>query len=1028
MENHHLILSNSSPKQTDLHLKSFHLFALLLSIGHPVTPLHLSSLCRAFSLDASPKFVEFACSVADSPIEMTREGLVTVSSDVFVALKRFFNNSRRNVKVLMNCEKNELRCERRCDDEDDDEMTWYRKRRRLSHNVGPLDLTMRFTIPNYSKVYIHVDDDEMLRSVFMNAGNSSNDDRPDEMTVRLPTQFTFDAGLLNYGSNIGRLEGEREMCRISRMKEIGNNSNVLSNDTHIRLPGTRATLLSGLKDCFQLESSSYLTANSNVRIEEIEGDSCMLSKKPNTRSRRALDNSKVNSVVKAWINEKCVLGLASPKGNVKNLSHNTGHGGMIHELNTGNTNTLICNDTTPCQEVGEQNIVLPTAAEEMCANEAQMGNSQEEEKACGRDEQLVCSRDPETLLMNVDMPAKNDCTSKNIVRRKQACTNIELNLKTPTTELISPDQKHVPEITAKLVATPKDATSTEQTISVTVNKGDDVGKLIEQKPCRKDKRPVSVKQRIKSTCDQKVQPTGERDNVKEKKEKAPIFSVKDHSEPKELPVFESYIVEEEEGSGGYGTVYKVRRKEDGITFAVKYPHENANRGNIYNELKMLERFGGKNFVIRYEGSFKSGNSDCLVLEHVAHDRPEVLRREIDVDQLRWYGYCLFRALASLHKQGVVHRDVKPGNFLFSCEASKGYLIDFNLATDLHQKSGSTEKSKYHDASFGSVPPPHPESLPPSKSRKYTSSKALIAGTHSKSLLSPKNLKRKTDQVKDLNMQNVMKSQGADGSGITSTKDATSKAERFRQPIPSTGRKELLNLAHKAIQSRDHEIISTPSMKRKRVAAPPTNIDNKFMYLTPMPLQSTGISVARTGAGLLKYKGEGKQRKEGSCVGTKGFRSPEVLLKSIYQGPKVDVWSAGVTLLYFIIGRSPFVGDPDQNIKEIAKLRGSEDLWEVAKLHDREASFPPELYQVQSLGFTKLEEWCKQITRRPNFIEVIPSSLIDLVDKCLMVNPRSRLSAEDALNHEFFAPCHKLIEKQKLMRQRQSMDSRIMRSV
>lgn len=29
----------------------------------------------------------------------------------------------------------------------------------------------------------------------------------------------------------------------------------------------------------------------------------------------------------------------------------------------------------------------------------------------------------------------------------------------------------------------------------------------------------------------------------------------------------------------------------------------------------------------------------------------------------------------------------------------------------------------------------------------------------------------------------------------------------------------------------------------------------------------------------------------------------------------------------------------RNIKDIAKLRGSEDLWEVAKLHDRESSFP-----------------------------------------------------------------------------------------
>lgn len=30
---------------------------------------------------------------------------------------------------------------------------------------------------------------------------------------------------------------------------------------------------------------------------------------------------------------------------------------------------------------------------------------------------------------------------------------------------------------------------------------------------------------------------------------------------------------------------------------------------------------------------------------------------------------------------------------------------------------------------------------------------------------------------------------------------------------------------------------------------------------------------------------------------------------------------------------------NRNVKEIAKLRGSEDLWEVAKLHSRESSFP-----------------------------------------------------------------------------------------
>nr|GEY82216.1 structural maintenance of chromosomes protein 1 [Tanacetum cinerariifolium] len=51
--------------------------------------------------------------------------------------------------------------------------------------------------------------------------------------------------------------------------------------------------------------------------------------------------------------------------------------------------------------------------------------------------------------------------------------------------------KHVSEFTAKLVATLKYATSTEQTSSVIVNKGDHVGNHIEQKPYRKDKSVVA---------------------------------------------------------------------------------------------------------------------------------------------------------------------------------------------------------------------------------------------------------------------------------------------------------------------------------------------------------------------------------------------------------------------------------------------------------------------------------------------------------------------------------------------------------
>ncbi|KAK4423033.1 Cell division cycle 7-related protein kinase [Sesamum alatum] len=547
-----------------------------------------------------------------------------------------------------------------------------------------------------------------------------------------------------------------------------------------------------------------------------------------------------------------------------------------------------------------------------------------------------------------------------------------------------------------------------------------------------DKNSNLDKQKTKCNCDQYINTKEKRATSTENRKRASSIS-NNHIEKKPFPDFESFIVDEEEGSGGYGTVYRARRKADGVTFAIKCPHVNANRNYVHNELKMLERLGGKNFVIKYEGSFRCGRSDCLVLEHVEHDRPEILKREINIIQLQWYGYCLFKALAGLHKQDIVHRDVKPGNFLYSRKANKGYLIDFNLALDMRKKYGTIDNSKAgHSLNFDQVPTALTKYLPSAKSRKLSNTRFpeavdKTAGKISKSLLPPGNLKKKVDKAKvltDTGSRNIIKSQGADGSGITSAKDATStrtpSAERLREPLPSQGRKELISLVQEALQGGNHVSVNAPTSKRKRVAANPGNTDNKFLYPTPMPLHANGVAIG--GAGLVKSKGDGKHRREGPCVGTKGFKAPEVLFRSLHQGPKADIWSAGVTLLYLMIGRAPFIGDTDQNIKEIATLRGSEDLWEVAKLHNHESLFPTELLDVKYLSPVKLRDWCARNTRRPDFVKAIPASLFDLVDKCLMVNPRQRISAEEALRHEFFAPCHEALRKHRPERGGMSKES------
>lgn len=93
-------------------------------------------------------------------------------------------------------------------------------------------------------------------------------------------------------------------------------------------------------------------------------------------------------------------------------------------------------------------------------------------------------------------------------------------------------------------------------------------------------------------------------------------------------------------------------------------------------------------------------------------------------------------------------------------------------------------------------------------------------------------------------------------GVTSTKDVTStrtpSAERLREPLPCIGRKELISLVQDALQSPYNEVVNANSSQRKRVLAPHDKVGRESVYLTPMPLHSTGAAVA--GVGLLKTKG------------------------------------------------------------------------------------------------------------------------------------------------------------------------------
>ncbi|MBZ5600298.1 MAG: protein kinase [Acidobacteriia bacterium] len=137
------------------------------------------------------------------------------------------------------------------------------------------------------------------------------------------------------------------------------------------------------------------------------------------------------------------------------------------------------------------------------------------------------------------------------------------------------------------------------------------------------------------------------------------------------------------GAGGMGEVYRARDTRLDRTVAVKIlpSHLSSNpdaRQRFDREARTISSLSHPNICHLYDVGSQEGTS-YLVMEYLEGETlADRLRKgPLPFDQVLKYGIEICEGLEKAHRNGVIHRDLKPGNIMLTKGGAK--LMDFGLA-------------------------------------------------------------------------------------------------------------------------------------------------------------------------------------------------------------------------------------------------------------------------------------------------------------------------------------------------------------
>src|SRR5215510_2876391 len=137
------------------------------------------------------------------------------------------------------------------------------------------------------------------------------------------------------------------------------------------------------------------------------------------------------------------------------------------------------------------------------------------------------------------------------------------------------------------------------------------------------------------------------------------------------------------GAGGMGEVYKANDTRLDRTVAIKVLPSHVSddltlRERFEREARTIAALNHPHICTLHDVGHQNG-TDYLVLEHLEGQTlaERLAKGALPLDQALQYAIQIADALDKAHRQGITHRDLKPGNVMLTTAGTK--LLDFGLA-------------------------------------------------------------------------------------------------------------------------------------------------------------------------------------------------------------------------------------------------------------------------------------------------------------------------------------------------------------